>query len=340
MTTNGVTPTAAAAPLNRRLALAQPAVRAGQKARIALSGPSGAGKTWTALSISRYLRDDPSGKVLLIDTEEGSGALYADEFPGLKYDHLRWLPPYDPRELTETLAGAGREYAVVIVDSLSHFWDDEGGTLDIVDSVAQRSPSGNSFAAWKQGTPIQKDMVRAFLRCGAHVLITMRSKTEYVIEETVSSNGRKSSTPKRIGVTPVQRAGLEYEFTFLCSLGLDHQLVVDKSRFAEVADKRYLPKKEVEFAKAIKAWLDGAAVEVQPTAPATGEIGDIELVVRLGAELPKTPKTRPQVEGMLAEYGYAALLQSIKNQHKMQCGSACPHFEKEPAPPATPEATG
>src|SRR5579859_8010062 len=162
--------------VNKRLSLAQPAVRAGQKARIALTGPSGAGKTWTALSIATVLAAD-EGKVLLIDTEEGSGALYADEF---RYEHLRWMPPYDPRELTDTLGAAGHEYAVVIVDSLSHFWDDEGGTLDIVDSVAARSSSGNTFAAWKQGTPIQKDMVRSFLRCTAHVIVTMRSKTEYV----------------------------------------------------------------------------------------------------------------------------------------------------------------
>src|SRR5260221_12402122 len=109
-----------------RLSLAQPAQRTGQKARVALIGPSGAGKTWTALTVGGEF----GKKILLIDTEEGSGSLYSDKFT---YDHLNWLPPYDPRDLTSTLEAAGQNYDVVIVDSLSDFWDDEGGLLDIVD---------------------------------------------------------------------------------------------------------------------------------------------------------------------------------------------------------------
>jgi hypothetical protein len=243
-----------------RLALAKPAVRVGQKARIALTGPSGAGKTWTALTIAQELAGD--GRILLVDTEEGSGALYANRF---NYEHLQWAPPYDPRELTATLAQA-RGYSVVIVDSLSHFWDDEGGTLDIVDSVAARHTSKNSFAAWKEGTPIQKDMVRGMLRCPAHVIVTMRAKTEYVLEQITDKNGRTVNVPKRVGLAPVQRAGLEYEFTVLGMLELNHQLVIDKSRCDLVADKRYLAGKAGDFARVFAGWLSTAEPEPEPPA--------------------------------------------------------------------------
>lgn len=320
-----------------RLSLAQPAVRTGQKARVALIGPSGAGKTWTALTVATELAQ--GGKVLLIDTEEGSGALYADKF---KYDHLRWNPPYDPRELTSTLEQA-KDYAVVIVDSLSHFWDDEGGLLDIVDSVAARSSSKNSFAAWKEGTPIQKDMVRAFLRIDAHAIVTMRAKTEYVLEQD-ERTGR--TAPKRIGLAPVQRAGMEYEFTVIGLLELNHQLVIDKSRCDQVADKRYLAGKAAQFGKTLAEWLAGAAPEVHqtkeagtapttPTAPASNSVApslaldlgetDLEPLYELAGNLPRTPKTRPQLDGMLAEHGYEKTLKNVLNQHKMQCGTGCLH---------------
>lgn len=350
------TPTSAT-PQNRRLALAKPAVRAGQKARIALSGPSGSGKTWSSLSIATEFAG-AEGKILLIDTEEGSGALYADKFT---YDHLVWAPPYDPRELTDTLRQAGEQYAVVIIDSLSHFWDDEGGTLDIVDSFAQRSTSGNTFAAWKQGTPIQKDMVRAFLRCAAHVIVTMRAKTEYVIEETVTASGRKTTAPKRIGVTPVQRAGLEYEFTILGQLGLDHQLVIDKSRCDEVADKRYQPKKEREFAKALKTWLDSAAPQEIPAEPAAAPTpapattpDELAVLLKLASSTPsgkeKTAEAvRKLVEDRLSHHGkkgaaspFEAVLSELKKAHAQAFGDEQASENMAAAmqllPPATPAA--
>jgi hypothetical protein len=321
-----------------RLALAQAAVRTGQKARVALIGPSGAGKTWTALTVAGEF----GKKILLIDTEEGSGALYADKFA---YDHLNWLPPYDPRDLTSTLETAGQNYDVVIVDSLSHFWDDEGGLLDIVDSVAARSSSKNSFAAWKEGTPIQKDMVRSFLRCGAHVIVTMRAKTEYVLEQ----DERGKTAPKRVGLAPVQRAGLEYEFTVIGLLELNHQLIIDKSRCDLVADKRYLKGKSAEFGKALAGWLAGAAPTptllnghsngvgaapastpqatpnsgAQPSAPADPER---EPLYELARTLPQTPQTRPMVDDLIDKKGLAVIQTRLINGHKLQCGSNCEHL--------------
>src|SRR4051812_27681116 len=153
-----------------RLNQAQQAIRTGQKARIALSGPTGGGKTWTALVIATELAG-PDGTVLVIDTERGSAALYSDAF---KFDTIDWTPPYDPREVAETIREAAERYDAIVVDSLTHFWQGEGGTLDIVESSASRSAGGNKFAGWKVGTPAQNSFVEAMLQADAHVIATMR----------------------------------------------------------------------------------------------------------------------------------------------------------------------
>ena len=138
-----------------------------------VSGPTGAGKTWTALKIAEVLAE--GGKILVIDTEKESALTYADTFT---FVHLPWLPPFEPRELARTMAEAGHEYAVVIVDSTSHFWRKEGGTLDI---------AGGKFTGWKDARPAQEDLVQALLDCHAHVILCARSKMEHVQEEI---NGR------------------------------------------------------------------------------------------------------------------------------------------------------
>ncbi|HZE34069.1 MAG TPA: ATP-binding protein, partial [Actinoallomurus sp.] len=181
-----------------------PATKEAAKARIALAGPSGSGKTYTALVTARALA--AGGKVAVIDTERESASLYADEFT---FDTLN-MHAYDPRDLVKALGAAGAAgYAVVIVDSLSHFWMGSGGMLEQVDHAAKRSYGGNSFGGWKEARPMERQMIDALLGYPGHVIVTMRTKTEWVVQE--NERGRKE--PKKIGTKPEQRDGIEYEFT-------------------------------------------------------------------------------------------------------------------------------
>lgn len=227
-----------------------PAVRRGQKARLAVAGPSGAGKTWTSLTLAAILGDT----TLVIDTERGSSALYADDFT---FEVIEWVPPFDPRELAQVLSDHAGSYDVIVIDSLSHFWEGEGGTRDIVDAAAARA-RGNSYAGWAEGTPAQNRMVAAILNAPCHVLCTMRSKTEYVLEE----RGGKQ-VPRKVGMAPIQRPGLEFEFTVTVDLDRDHLLTVDKSRCAAVADRSFKAGDVDKFGSALREWLDGAEPEEQ-----------------------------------------------------------------------------
>ena len=241
------------------------------KGRIAFAAPTGAGKTFTSLEVAKAF----GGRFVLIDTEQGSGALYADQFD---YDYFRFDPPYDPARLVDVLRSAEAEgYTTIIVDSLSHFWEGEGGTLDIADAAGQRS-GGNSFAGWKAATPILRHLVDVMLGLDAHLIVTMRSKMEYIIEE--DSRGKK--VPRKVGMAPVMRQGIEYEFTVVGELNLDHQISITKSRCSVLADQLIQPGRAGDMAHTFLNWLEsGEAIvtrrEADDIRATLGEIPDQEL---------------------------------------------------------------
>ncbi len=225
----------------------QRATKAQLKARLAIDGPTGSGKTWTSLEVARGLAGD-DGRIVLIDSERGSGALYSDEFA---YDYFRFEPPYDPAKLTEVVRAAETQgYDVIVVDSLSHFWEGEGGTLDIVDAAAQRS-HGNTYAGWKVGTPALRHLIDALLGLDAHLIVTMRSKMEYLLTE----NDKGKQVPTKVGMAPVMRAGVEYEFQLVGDMDLEHRMVITKSRCKVLADQVIQPNRAPDMAETFKKWL-------------------------------------------------------------------------------------
>lgn len=224
------------------------------KLRLAIDGPSGGGKTWTSLSIASRL----GKRIAVVDTERGSASLYSDTFD---FDVIELAPPFEPHIAVEAIkAAVDADYEVLIIDSLSHFWDGEGGVLEMVDNAAARA-RGNKFAGWRVGTPAYQNLIDTILGADLHVICTMRSKTEWVVEE----NTKGKSEPKRIGTSPVMRGGIEYEFTLVADLDLEHRATITKSRCAEVADKVYPAHREGDLAETLKGWLESGV------APASAE---------------------------------------------------------------------
>jgi len=147
--------------------------------RMALDGPSGAGKTYTGLLSAFALAEATGARVAVIDTEHASASKYADMFP--EFDVLE-LDEFSPETYTEAIRLAERVgYGVLLIDSLSHAWDGVGGALEQVDKAAARN-QGNSYTAWRDVTPLHRQMVEAILQSNCHIIATMRSKMEYVLE--------------------------------------------------------------------------------------------------------------------------------------------------------------
>lgn len=228
------------------------AVKQQEKLRMAIDGPSGGGKTWTSLTIGTVLADAAGGRIALIDSERGSAKKYASDFD---FDHLS-LPDSNPHTYIGAIRAADEAgYSVVIVDSLSHAWE---GTLELKDEVAKRSRN-DSFGAWREVTPIHNELVDTLLRADAHVIVTMRTKTAYAIEE-YETEGRTRTRVQKLGLKPIQRDGVEYEFDVVGDMDVENTLVVSKTRCSALAGA-VIRKPGVHLAKTLLAWLDdGQAV--------------------------------------------------------------------------------
>lgn len=233
----------------------QKAVKHESKLRLAITGPSGAGKTYTALNIAKHL----AGPVAFLDTEHGSASKYADLF---EFDVMELQPPYHPDRFGEAIRDAhAAGYKVIILDSLTHAWSGTGGMLDLVDQIGKRM-GGNSFAAWKDATPIQNRLIESIVGAPIHVIATMRSKQDYAQEK----DDRGKTVVKKVGMAAQQREGFEYEFDVVIDLDIDHNGIVNKSRAPILADK-VIAKPGREVADMLNEWLKGAPAPKLTTEP-------------------------------------------------------------------------
>lgn len=214
------------------------AQREAAKMRLALAGPSGSGKTYSALLVAQGLADGKS--IGMIDTEKGSGELYSDL---CNYDIAHIRPPYTPSKYIDIIKSA--DYDVLIIDSASHEWDGTGGVLER--HTEAEIAIKNSYYAWKEVTPEHNKFVEAILGYSGHVIITLRSKTAYEVNE--------KKKPIKIGLAPIQRAGIEYEFTMVLDLEPEkHLATISKNRTSLFDDLGpFVP--TIETGKEILGWL-------------------------------------------------------------------------------------
>lgn len=224
-----------------------------RKFRAAIMGTAGSGKSLTSLILASTL----GRRIALIDTEHGSAEMYANTFD---FDTLN-LSDYHPQRYIEAIKEAGKEgYEVVIIDSLSHAWSGKGGALELVDAATARN-KGSSFGAWRDVTPLQNQLVDAIIGCPSHVICTLRSKTDYQVE----TEGGKTRV-RKVGLAPVQRDGMEYEFDFLAEMDADHRMIVTKSRIPALADK-VVTKPDAKCFMEFRNYLNqGVAIEMVTSA--------------------------------------------------------------------------
>ena len=222
------------------------AKRQQSKLRLALIGPSGSGKTYSSLLIAKGL----GGSIAMIDTERGSGNLYSDL---ANYDIAELEPPFTPEKYVEAIREAEKSgYETIIIDSLSHAWAGPGGILEFVDKASQNQK--NNFAAWREASPKHNALVEALVQSPAHIIGTMRSKTQWEVQKDERTGKTK---PVKIGLAPVQREGLEYEVTAVLEISVDgHVASASKDRTSLFDGQYFVP--GVETGQTLAKWLHGA----------------------------------------------------------------------------------
>ncbi|MFG2277565.1 AAA family ATPase [Streptomyces asoensis] len=231
-----------------------PATRETAKARIALQGPGGSGKTKTALRMAEGLAQ--GGQIGLVDTERGSALKYAPVpgRPDIESHTFAHLPMAfcSPENLIAAVKAAEEaRLAALIIDSWSHFWAGRGGLLARVEEEGKKI-SGGKFSAWDPVNKLEQDMLDALLGFPGHVIVTMRTKNDYEL-----TNGKV----KKLGVKTVQREGAEYEVDVVIDM-IEGTGTVTKTRYTAL-DGACVHHPGEDFAEAILEQLGQGVDPVQ-----------------------------------------------------------------------------
>lgn len=251
------------------------------KLRLALTGVSGAGKTLSALYIAYGITGD-WGKIALIDTEHERARFYANrsDLNTGEFLYAVFEPPYSPERykqfVTEGAKAVGSD-GVVIIDSFSHAWKNEGGVLEIKDMIASQNGK-NSYTAWNEAGSIQNNLINTILSVDCHTIVTMRSKMDYIMQE----NERGKMTPVKVGLAPVQREDTEYEFDIVLDIARSHIATASKdTTFLDKFGKIITP----ELGQQLRDWLS------QGTEPVRCEICNKIIVAEKGQTTENIIKT-------------------------------------------------
>jgi hypothetical protein len=185
------------------------------KIKMALQGSAGSGKTMSSLLLAKGLTNNNLSKVAIIDSENGSADLYAHIGD---YNVIRITPPFTPEKYIEAIdICLDAKMEVIILDSISQVWD------ELIDFHSKLP--GNSFTNWNKVTPRQKAFINKILQADAHIIATMRTKQDYVLNQ---KNGKY--IPEKVGLKAVQRDGVDYEFTLVFEIDIKHFAIASKDR--------------------------------------------------------------------------------------------------------------
>lgn len=229
------------------MSMFQKAERKQSKLRLAIAGASGSGKTTAALNIATGL----GGRIAVLDTENGSASLYAEQFD---FDVVNLAAPYTPERFIEVIHAAEKAgYDILIIDSMTHEWSGKGGCLEINDTLAATKFRGNSWSAWSETTPRHRNFIDAILRSSLHIVATMRSKTE-----TVQGEGKKIM---KLGMKSEQRDGIEYEFTTVLDVQHDTHLATSSKDRTHVFKGQDAQQITVETGKKLLEWLSSGKAD-------------------------------------------------------------------------------
>lgn len=258
------------------------AVRENVRLRMALIGPSGAGKTSGALEVATNLFGGELN-VFGADTEHGRMRLYADRY---KFKHAEMVDDFSPESFIRVIDSAERAGAdILVIDSMSHEWMGKGGVLQLADR----------FGDWKQIRPRHTEFIERMLASQLHIICCIRSKMKYEVstEARPGGDGERQRIEK-LGLGPVQDDAIIYEFDVVGDIDAQTHLTTFTNRCDPLVDttRSLHPGKEV--ADILTEWMsEGRPPEPPPAATD-------EAVTELVAMLTELDYTAEKIESGLA----------------------------------------
>lgn len=220
--------------------------RQGARLLIQLSGVSGSGKTYSALLLAYGLAGCDGSKVIGIDTENRRMSLNADILPnGAKFRTIDFYAPFSPDRYIAAIQAACKAGAeVILIDSVTHEWESEGGCEWIANQTR--------FPDWKRAKAEHKRFMTYMLQCPAHIIACTRAR------EKVDFTDPKN--PKSLGIQPIQEKNFSFEATVSLMMhdqGRRQDVLKCPAELQDILGRGegYIG---VEEGRALRAWVDGA----------------------------------------------------------------------------------
>jgi len=251
---------------------------------IAIMGPTGSGKTMSALRLANGISKKMGKPFALIDTENGSASLYSHMF---NFDTATLSPPFTIEKYIEAVNAAEKGgYSCLVIDSITHAWAGEGGLLEEKGKLDSR-PGSNHWTNWNPIKARDQKLRNAYLHSSIPFIIaTLRSKMEYAQND---EGGKKKI--QKMGMAPVQSDGIEYEFSIVFDVAMNHEAEVSKDRTHLFSNDRIFLLTEACGEKLVDWRNSGRSVEVEVK---LSEEKPISQAVQSMAELPIRKPTEPQ----------------------------------------------
>ena len=270
------------------------ATRKQTKLRIGIGGVSGSGKTFRALQLGYGITDDWT-KVGMIDSENGRGEIYAEDMG--KYLYGRISAPFTPEKYIEAIKAMEQTgVECIIIDSMSHVWEAEGGILQTNETLAQAKYRGNSYAAWNESTPRYQKLIEAIIQSPAHIISCFRSKSELILTD---NNGKKEV--QKVGMKLIQRDGIEYEYTVMLEVDLKtHMAMVTAKDNTHTLDKLGPFQITPEHGKQLINWAQSGE-EVKPEPKPEPVVTKQDVADYIIATAPEATGTKAKIAAYILE---------------------------------------
>ncbi len=177
----------------------KPAVREQTPLLVGLMGPSGGGKTYSALRLATGIQRVSGGDIYFIDTEARRALHYAETF---KFRHLDFKAPFGPLDYLAAVEHCvSKGGKTIIVDSMSHEHEGPGGVLEMHDQE-MGGDFKKSMIAWKKPKSERRRMLNSILQIPANFIFCFRAKEKLKV--------KKGTEPEPLGFMPI--AGEEFVF--------------------------------------------------------------------------------------------------------------------------------
>jgi energy-coupling factor transporter ATP-binding protein EcfA2 len=200
----------------------KPATREKVPLLVGLMGPSGGGKTFSALRLATGITRVSGGDIFIVDTEARRALHYADRF---NFRHVPFTPPFGPLDYLAAIEHCAKKGAgVIIVDSMSHEHEGPGGVLEMHQAEVERLSRGDArkaegvkMLAWSKPKAERRRLINTILQFPCNFIFCFRAK-EKVKLATKAERAAGEDSVKPLGFMPIAGEEFVFEMTVNCLL--------------------------------------------------------------------------------------------------------------------------